>query len=271
MCLWHPEPISVCVWRLLLTLLLRFSVETLMLKKNIQLASLAAAALLALALAGCGGGEPQPTATPPATPTAAPTATSAATATPAAVTPAATTEATAEAGSAPVSPLTQPNSPLAPESPLAAPPNADLPPAVDANGRPLHDIDAIRKVAAANTPPAPQAGKASLSALLFSNSWGQVIPGNLIYLTPTIQDNGNEYPPSFFSGPDQAKGDIPFYSDEYGRISADNVTPGRYVLAVWTVYDYIIIEDPNNPGAARIFDIKPGDQIDLGLMELGWP
>ena len=98
-----------------------------------------------------------------------------------------------------------------------------------------------------------------------------MIPGNLIYFTPTIQDNGSEYPPSFFSGPDQAKGDIPFYSDEYGRVSADDVTPGRYVLAVWTVYDYIIIEDPNNPGSARIFDVKPGDQIDLGLMELGWP
>jgi hypothetical protein len=232
-----------------------------MLKNNIQFASLAAAALLTLALAGCGGGEPQPTATPPVTPTAASTA----------APTAAATEATAEAGSAPVSPLTQPNSPLAPESPLAAPSNADLPPAVDANGRPLHDIDAIRKVAAANKPPTPQPGKASLSALLFSNSWGQVIPGNLIYFTPMIKDNGKEYPPSFFSGPDQAKGDIPLYSDEYGRISADNVTPGHYVLAVWTVYDYIIIEDPSNPGAPRIFDIKPGDQIDLGLMELGWP
>jgi hypothetical protein len=237
-----------------------------MLKNKFPFASLAAAALLTLALAGCGGGEPQPTATPPATPTAAPTATSEATAA-----PAATTEATVEAGSAPVSPLTQPNSPLAPESPLAAPPNAELPPAVDATGRPLHDIDAIRKIADANKPPTPQPGKASISALLYSNSWGQVIPGNLIYFTPMIEDNGKEYPPSFFSGPDQAKGDIPFYSDEYGRVSADDVTPGHYILAVWTVYDYIIIEDPGNPGAPRIFDVKPGDQIDLGLMELGWP
>lgn len=235
-----------------------------MLKRNLLFAPLVVAALLALA--ACGGDEAQPTATPPATlpatPTAAPTAEATADA---------TAEATAEAGSAPVSPLTQPNSPLAPESPLAAPADAAMPPAVDATGRPLHDIDVIRQIAAANKPPTPQPGKASISALLFSNSWGQVIPGNLIYFTPTIQDNGNEYPPSFFSGPDEAKGDIPFYSDEYGRISADNVTPGRYVLAVWTVYDYIIIEDPNNPGAARIFDVKPGDQIDLGLMELGWP
>ena len=110
----------------------------------------------------------------------------------------------------------------------------------------------------ANKPPTPQPGKASLSALLYSNSWGQVIPGNLIYFTPTIQDNGNEYPPSFFSGPDQAKGDIPFYSDEYGRVSADDVTPGRYVLAVWTVYDYIIIEDPNNPGIGQDFRRQAG-------------
>ncbi len=225
-----------------------------MFKRNVLFASLVVAALLALAACG-GGDEPQPTATP----TAAPTATAASTA-----------EATAEAGSAPVSPLTQPDSPLAPESPLAAPADA-MPPAVDADGRPLHDKDAISRIAAANKPPTPQPGKASLSALLYSNSWGQVIPGNLIYFTPTIQENGNEYPPSFFSGPDEAKGDIPFYSDEYGRISADDVTQGRYVLAVWTVYDYIIIEDPSNPGSARIFDVKPGDQIELGLMELGWP
>jgi hypothetical protein len=225
-----------------------------MLKINVQFAPLTLAAMLALAIAGCGGGEPQPTATP----ASAPAATAAG-------------EAPAEVTAAPDSPLAQPDSPLAPESPLAAPSSSTLPAAVGADGRPLHDVDAIRQIAAANTPMPPQPGKAALSALLFSNSIGSVIPGNLIYFSPTIEENGQVYPPSAFGGPDQAKGDVPYYSDEYGRINVDDMTPGSYVLAVWTVYDYIIVEDPATPGYPKIFDIKAGDQLDLGMLELGWP
>jgi hypothetical protein len=249
------------LWSLSFSLQLRFLIETLMLKRYYPFAPLALAALLAVAIAGCGGDQSQPTATP-AAPADAGAATGEATA---------TAESNSAADTAPTSPLAQPNSPLAPESPLSAPAGASMPPAVGADGRPLHDVDAIRQIAAANKPRPPQQGRASLSALLFSNSWGSVIPGNLIYFTPTIEDNGQVYPPSFFSGPKEEDGDIPFYSDEYGRVNVDDVTPGSYVLAVWTVYDYIIIEDPNKPGYPQIFDVKPGDQIDLGMLELGWP
>lgn len=223
-------------------------------KQNHQLAPLALAALLVLALAGCGGEQPQPSATPTSAPAAAETA-----------------AAAPAAAAAPDSPLAQPDSPLAPDSPLPAPALAVLPPATGADGRPLGDIEAIRQIAAANTPQAPEPGMASLSALLFSNSVGHVIPGNLAYLAPTIEENGQVYPPSGFAGPDETKGDVRFYSDEYGRINANNVPPGSYVLAVWTVYDYIVVEDPNTPGYPIIFDIKPGDQLNLGLLQLPWP
>ncbi len=236
-----------------------------MLKRYYPFAPLALAALLALAIAGCGGDQSQPTATPVA-PAGAGAVTSEAT-----ETVQATAVSNSAADTAPNSPLAQPNSPLAPESPLSAPAGATMPPAVGADGRPLHDVDAIRQIAAANKPRPPQPGKASLSALLFSRSWGQVIAGNLVYFTPTINDNGKVYPPSFFNGPHEENGDIRYYTDEYGRLNVDDVTPGSYVLAVWTVYDYIIIEDPNKPGYPQIFDIKPGDQIDLGMLELGWP
>jgi hypothetical protein len=236
------------------------------LKRNHQLASFALATLLAVMLAGCGGGQPEPTATPAAAPAAQTEA-----ATEAATAAATATTAPAEAAAALESPLAQPDSPLTPDSPLPVPTLGALPPAIGADGRPLSDIEAIRQISAANVPQAPDAGKASLSALLFSNSLGTVIPGTLAYLAPTIEENGQVYPPSGFAGPDEAEGDVRFYTDDYGRINATDVTPGSYVLAVWTVYDYIVVEDPNTPGYPVIFDIKPGDQLNLGLLQLPWP
>jgi hypothetical protein len=132
-------------------------------------------------------------------------------------------------------------------------------------------MDAIRQIAELNKPLPPQDGLASISFLLASNSVDSVIPGNLAYLTKAVDVDGKLFPPNVFTGPDAAAGDVATYTDEYGRVNVDNVAPGNYVIAVWTVYDYIVIEDPEKPGYPQIFELKAGDQVDLGLLEIGWP
>jgi hypothetical protein len=235
-----------------------------MFRPNSALLPLALAALLALGLAGCGGDQPEPTATPAPVPTTAATVTAAPAQAPA--------QSPASPLAQPGSPLAQPVSPLAPESPLPEPAEGFvLPPAAGPDGRPLQDMEAIRQIAALNKTRTPQPGLASMSFLLFSTSVDSVIPGNLAYLTKAVDVDGKLYPPNVFVGPNAAAGDVATYTDEYGRVNVDNLAPGNYVIAVWTVYDYIIIDDPEKPGYPQIFEVKAGDQLDLGLLEIGWP
>jgi hypothetical protein len=211
-----------------------------------------------LVLGACGGDEPTPTAT--AIPTPAPTATPI----PATAIPA--PPATPVAAEQQVSPLSQPESPLpAPESPLV------LPPMYGDDGLPLHDQAMIDRLANENLAPAPEAGKASLSGLLYSYSLGQVIPGTQFYLTKAITVSNKLIPPTWYTGPKEEMGDVNGFSDSWGRFSFDNVPPGDYYLAVWTVYDWLLAFESREAKEPLLIQLKAGDQLSLGRLYVEWP
>lgn len=211
-------------------------------------------------LGACGGGsEPTPAATliPATTP-----------ASPATPTPPAPTMAAAPVAEEPpqVSPLNQPVSPLsAPESPLV------LPPPLGPDGRPLQDQAMIDRLASENKAPAPEAGKASLSGLLYSYPLTQVIPGTQFYLTPALAFGDKLVPPSLYSGPKVAAGDVNGFSDLYGRFSFNNVPPGNYFLVVWTVYDWLLAQKTREDKTPMLIQLKAGDQLNLERLFVQWP
>jgi hypothetical protein len=212
---------------------------------------------LSLLLAACGGGQPEPTATPVAAAEAEPTATVVA------VEP--TSTPAPEAAVAQVdSPLAQPESPLAqPESPLVLPPFEI--------GRPIDDFALITRVAAEQTPPAPKPGRASISGVLYSYSTSAVIPGTAFYLTPAIESEGTYTPPTLYSGPKEANGDVGSFSDDYGRFAIDDVPPGVYYLAVFAPYDWILAFESQDARMPLQIQLEEGEQLDLELLWLSWP
>lgn len=240
----------------------------------------------ALLLSSCGSDEtptvtPEPPATvvPPtkeivaaATNTVAPTQVVEPTATTAAVQPESPLAASA---------ASQPESPLAamqPESPLASALESDGPiplPTVSRNAmggiNPLDDFDLIVKLSKQNQAPKPKSGTASISGILFSTSEKRVIPGTVFYLTPAIKENGQIFAPSVFTGPNLDHGDVSGTSDELGQFMLTDIPPGDYFLAVWTVYDWLLITDQKQSDLAVMYTLKANEQRNLELIQLAWP
>lgn len=223
-----------------------------------------AAALLALTVAGCGGGED-------ATPTPAPTATAA----PAA--PATATPAEANTASEPVSPLAEPVSPLSqPPSPLPAGEATGEATAAAVQGPHIGiavpaDINAITELAGETEAPTPQEGMAALSGVLYSPVVNRIIPGTQFYLTPAIEQDGQLHIPTLFEGPKEAEGDIIGISNDQGQILLDNIPPGNYYMPVWTIYDWPLAFGGKDEKLPLLITVEAGEQLDLGLLYVQWP
>lgn len=215
--------------------------------KNLHAPALPALLLvLSLLLAACGGGEPEPTAILAAAPEAI------------------NTSAPEAAAAKPESPLAQPESPLGqPPSPLVLPPFEI--------GRPINDFNLITQVAAEQKPLAPQAGRGSISGVLYSYQTTAVIPGTAFYLTPAIEVEGQLVPPTLYSGPKEANGDVGSSTDNYGRFDLDNVPPGTYYLAVFAPYDWILAFESQEATMPLKIEVKEGDQLDLDILWVSWP
>lgn len=206
-----------------------------------------------LALAGCGGSQE-------ATPV-----------------PTAVTEAAGEAAEQAGSPLTEPDSPLVqPGSPLpvetaTAQPAADQPSGPSIAIAVPSDIGIITQLAEETKAPAPQPGMAALSAILYSPTINRIIPGTQFYLTPAIEEDGQMYIPSMFVGPKEEEGDVVGITNDKGQILIDNVPPGNYYLAVWTVYDWPLAFGAATDALPLLITVEAGDVQDLGLLTVAWP
>lgn len=235
------------------------------------------ALLAASLLAACGGrGDPTPTPLPPPpvesptdTPAPAPTDTPA---------PALEAEAAQEAAApesplaAPESPLAQPESPLdQPEAPAAETPAAEAPAPAGGGITILSDRAEIDRLAAELHAEAPAAGKASVSGLLFSLGFSRVIPGTQFYLTKALEENGQVFPPSVYIGAQEDKGDVGGTTDSMGRFVLQDIEPGKYYLAVWSIYDWILAQNSAEDFDPMLIEVGPDGTLDLGLVIVNWP
>ncbi len=118
--------------------------------------------------------------------------------------------------------------------------------------------------------PLPAVGKASVSGVLYSCNLLKVIPETSFYLVFVPEDSNLE-PPVVLPGPRPELGDIRGVSDDRGRITLNDVPPGRYYLAVWAPYNWILaVESPTNL-TPRVIVLEPNQRKVLGIIYVPWP
>lgn len=117
-------------------------------------------------------------------------------------------------------------------------------------------------------PPEPGSGKAAISGVLYTFTGKGPIPGTLFYLTPA---GDQSTPPPALMGIREENKDVSGQSDTQGRIVLNNIPPGRYYLAVWAPYNWIIaVESDTNP-TPRLIVLEPDQRLNLGVIYLSWP
>jgi hypothetical protein len=115
----------------------------------------------------------------------------------------------------------------------------------------------------------PEAGMASIGGTLFTYVSEAPIPGTLFYLTPAMGES--DLPPGVYVGPQEENGDVSGMSDINGRFVLNNVPEGKYYLAVWAPYNWILAVESAGSSSPRLFTLRSGQQEDLGLVYLSWP
>ncbi len=118
--------------------------------------------------------------------------------------------------------------------------------------------------------PLPVPGKASVSGVLYSCTLSQVIPETSFYFV-FVPEGSNLEPPAVLFGPRPELGDIRGVSDEKGRIILNDIPPGRYYLAVWAPYDWILAVESATDLTPRLIVLEPGQRMALGVIYVPWP
>jgi len=56
------------------------------------------------------------------------------------------------------------------------------------------------------------------------------------------------------------------YIRDDGRFMAENITPGAYVLILWTPHESRYVPDPNNSEQEFIVEVVGGQIVDIGTL-----
>ncbi len=118
--------------------------------------------------------------------------------------------------------------------------------------------------------PMPEAGKASISGVLYSFTGKGPIPETVFYLTPAIGGE-NTGPPALLVGPRGESRDTHGLSDAQGRIALNNIPPGNYYLAVWAPYNWILAVESDTNMTPRLIMLKSNQRLNLGIVYVPWP
>ena len=143
--------------------------------------------------------------------------------------------------------------------------------ACEAPPQPAPFVSPFDSPLAPEAPPAA-AGMATLSGQLFNTTGQSVIPGTAFYLVPAqpAPDAGNDLV-LVLKGPDVTAGDVVGKSDDQGNFTLTDVPPGDYYLAVWAPYNWLPIPADAEDTMPRVFQLRAGDRLDVGRLELVWP
>ena len=162
-------------------------------------------------------------------------------------------------------PMQVPNTPtMSPLATVAAP-------AVAAQISPLATLVSPLPTVVSNPHlPKPSKGMATVAGELYSFVFHKPIPGTVFYFTPAQGENQDE-PPIAFLGAREEYGDVPGLSDEEGRFVIQDMPPGKYYLAVWAPYSWILAVEEEGTRIPKLFVIEENQQLDLGRLLFDWP
>ncbi len=118
--------------------------------------------------------------------------------------------------------------------------------------------------------PTPAEGRASISGVVYSYSVHQVAPKTMFYLTPAVGDDRRMIPP-ILMGPIASNGDVVGYTDERGQFALNDVLPGNYYLIVSASTDWLPGHKGPDQSDLLFIELKPGDQVALGVVYADWP
>jgi hypothetical protein len=150
------------------------------------------------------------------------------------------------------------------DSPLNSPIGAAPAPAPALSGL------ALAESLAPKTAPKPDAGKASISGLMFSIRNLAPVPGTPIYMTKGIGKNNRQLSPVLV-GPDPTVGDIVLRSDDQGRFELNNIEPGNYYLIMFPPNDIVPLEIGMTERAPKLVEVSADQQLALGVLYVVWP
>ena len=110
--------------------------------------------------------------------------------------------------------------------------------------------------------PTPMASKGTVIGRLVSATPGSLTGiafyfGALLPLTPG---------PGHLVTMDLANSPKVYIRDD-GRFMAENITPGEYVLILWTPHQSRYVTDPKNPDQDFIVEIVAGQVVDVGTLQ----
>jgi hypothetical protein len=161
---------------------------------------------------------------------------------------------------------------------LSATPTAE-PIQVDENGYPVQSQDAAEAYPTIDNhyndvselkPPAdahaPEAGKASISGLIYVPTTQSVVKSTVIYLVPAEGDNKDQVPGILIGSGMTTRGDILSRTDENGIFYIDNIPPGNYFLVVSFLNNIILTSVSETDLSPRLLKFESDASLPLGLI-----
>ena len=123
-------------------------------------------------------------------------------------------------------------------------------------------------VATATPTLTPGLGCLTGHAVMVANGAG--IPGTTYYLAPALGAE-DPHPPVMYAGPDREQGHVPGVSGSRGEIDLRDVAPGRYYLALWAPYDWVLAVRSSASEEPLLITIEPDTCTELGEIWFSWP
>ena len=124
--------------------------------------------------------------------------------------------------------------------------------------------------AEATATPAPASGMGCIVGQAVTVVNGAGIPGTTYYLAPALGDD-DPHPPVMYAGPDREQGHVPGTSGAAGEIDLRDVPPGRYYLAIWAPYDWVLAMASSASEEPLLITIEPDTCTELGQTWFSWP
>jgi hypothetical protein len=115
--------------------------------------------------------------------------------------------------------------------------------------------------------PTPLESKGTVVGTLVSDSPGKSLAGLTLYFGTVLPLTPG---PDHLVNLDVANAPNTVISND-GRFIAANITPGQYVMVLWTPHDARYIPDPKDTQKDLVLEVVSGKILDLGVLQVSSP